>query len=43
MPKDNLIERKKNRKLELEMFGLQQASGEKMAAMFAKIVKNNSQ
>ena len=43
MHKDNLIERQENRKLELEMFRLQQASGERMAAMFAEVVKKNSQ
>jgi hypothetical protein len=43
MHKDNLIERQENRKLELEMFKLQQASGERMAAMFAEVVKKNSQ
>ena len=42
MHKDNLIERQENKKLELEMLRLQQASGEMMAAMFAEIVKNNS-
>ena len=43
MHKDNLIERQENRKLELKMFRLQQASGERMAAMFAEVVKKNSQ
>jgi hypothetical protein len=43
MHKDNLIERQENRKLELEMFRLQQTSGERMAAMFAEVVKKNSQ
>jgi hypothetical protein len=42
MYKDNLIEVQKNKKLELQMFRLQQASGERMAAMFAKVVKKNS-
>jgi hypothetical protein len=41
MHKDNLIEVQKNKKLELQMFRLQQASGERMAAMFAKVVKKN--
>jgi hypothetical protein len=39
MHKDNLIERQENRKLELEMFRLQHASGERMVAMFAEVVK----
>jgi hypothetical protein len=43
MHKDNLIERQENQKLELEMFQLQQASGERMAAMLAEVVKKNSQ
>jgi hypothetical protein len=43
MHKDNLIERQENIKLELEMFRLQHASGEMMAAMFAEVVKKNSQ
>ena len=37
--KVNLIERQENRKVQLEMFRLQQASGEMMAAMFAEVVK----
>ena len=40
--KNNLIEYEENKKLELEMFRLQQASGEIMAVIFAKVVKNNS-
>ena len=41
MHKDNLIERQENRKLELELFRLQQASGERLATMFADVVKKN--
>ena len=43
MHKDNLIEGQKNKKLELKMFRLQQASGKMIAAMFAEVVKKNSQ
>ena len=43
MHKNNLIERQENKKLELEMFRLQQASREMMATMFAEVVKTNSQ
>jgi hypothetical protein len=39
MHKDNLIECQENRKLELEMFRLQQASRERMAAMLGEVVK----
>ena len=37
--KDNLVERQENRKLELEMFQLQQESNKCLAAMFADVVK----
>ena len=37
--KDNLVDRQENRKLELEMFRLQQESNECLAAMFADVVK----
>ena len=43
MHKNNLIERQENIKLELEMFRLQHASGEMMAAMFAEVVKKKFQ
>ena len=43
MHKNNLIERQENIKLELKMFRLQYASGEMMVAMFAEVVKKNSQ
>jgi hypothetical protein len=39
MYKYNLIDYQENRKLELKMFRLQQASGEMMATMFAEVVK----
>ena len=37
--KDNLVERQENRKLELQMFRLQQKSSERLAAMFVNVVK----
>ena len=43
MNKDNLIESPEKRKLELEMFRLQQASGKKLVVMFAEVVKKSSQ
>ena len=43
MHKDNLLHRQENRKLELEMFQLQQASGEGMASMFADVLKKSTE
>lgn len=43
MHQENLVDRQENRKLEFELFQLQQASGERMAALFADVVKKNSQ
>ena len=40
--KDNLVERQENRKVELEMFRLQQESSERLAAMFANVVKKSA-
>ena len=39
MHKDNLVERQENRKLELQMFRLQQKSSERSAAIYADVVK----
>ena len=40
--KDNLVERQKNSKLELEMFRLQHESNERLAAIFADVVKKSA-
>ena len=40
--KDNLVDRQETRKLELEMFRLQQESNERLAAMFADVVKKSA-
>ena len=42
MHKDNLVEHQENRKLELEMFRLQQKSSECLTAMFANVVKKTA-
>ena len=42
MHRDNLLDRQENRKLELDLFQLQQASNERMASLFAEIVKKNA-
>ena len=38
MHKDNLLDRQENRRIELEMFKIQQAENEKLAALFADVV-----
>lgn len=38
MHKDNLLDRQENRRIELEMFKIQQAGNEKLAALFADVV-----
>ena len=40
--KGNLVKRQENKKLELEMFRLQQESNERLAAMFADVVKKSA-
>ena len=40
--RDNLLDRQENRKLELDLFQLQQASNERMASLFADVVKKNA-
>ena len=40
--KDNLVDHQENRKLELEMFRLQQESNESLATMFADVVKKSA-
>ena len=42
MHKENLLDCQENKKLELEMFQLQQASGERMASMFADVLKKST-
>ena len=43
MHKDNLVDRQENRKLEFELFRLQQDSSERLAAMFADVVKKTTE
>ena len=38
MHKDNLLDRQENRRIELEMFKMQQARNEKLATLFADVV-----
>lgn len=38
MHKENLLDRQENRRIELEMFKMQQAGNEKLAALFADVV-----
>ena len=43
MHKENLFDCQENRILELEMFQLQQASGERMASIFADVLKKSTE
>ena len=40
--RENLLDRQENRKLELDLFQLQQAGNERMASLFADVVKKNA-
>ena len=40
--RENLLDRQENRKLELDLFQLQQAGNERMASLFADVMKKNA-